>query len=447
MARKKATTAKPQPLEQQPLFLEVLDALPSDAAALEQLATAARELFNDAIRSNAPEQMEVALLRYKAAIYRLNGDTWFGCRAPGGVEQRLWDALAAPAGSVPGWGQAGEWLLEVDGMRLRATIDPWSLGIHSLGLYAVDANAPFLSETGFRACFIHPEQWLGHDLGAVVRAEVAGMLQSKEGWPKPINEKDRAQVKVPAWLAPALASVTRNGQLAMPLHGEALPAAEPKAPLSNKERQKLFRQRERERKAALKAEGVRVVELSETDRAYLYIALDTHIAFKEPLDWQLQYLREFAGRLFKGDEHAEAKVQLLGTSEGVANLQKQRDKNAKLGWDSYHKERERSSDLIERCSAQAQELARARAEVQRLQAALQQIAAEVGAAPSASATLPAPVASVDRVEALQRQVKNLEASNALEVADRAKALEAVEVLQARLQRAGLPHDYRRQPGE
>lgn len=48
---------------------------------------------------------------------------------------------------------------------------------------------------------------------------------------------------------------------------------------------------------------------------------------------------------------------------------------------------------------------------------------------------------------LRRRIEALEEQNALEVADRAKAFEAVQVLTARLKKAGLPTDYRRQPGE
>lgn len=48
---------------------------------------------------------------------------------------------------------------------------------------------------------------------------------------------------------------------------------------------------------------------------------------------------------------------------------------------------------------------------------------------------------------LRRRIEALEEQNALEVADRAKAFEAVRVLTARLKKAGLPTDYRAQPGE
>lgn len=57
------------------------------------------------------------------------------------------------------------------------------------------------------------------------------------------------------------------------------------------------------------------------------------------------------------------------------------------------------------------------------------------------------VASLAEVERLRRQVDALERDNSEVHAERGKAMDAVQVLQARLARAGLVSDYRRQPGE
>lgn len=89
----------------------------------------------------------------------------------------------------------------------------------------------------------------------------------------------------------------------------------------------------------------------------------------------------------------------------------------------------------------AKELAAQRAENQRLQEALQQIAQEVSGAAVAK---PAPSKIEDQ---LRQEIAGLRKWNAIEIADRAEAFDAVAVLQARLKKAGLPHDYRRQPGE
>ena len=57
------------------------------------------------------------------------------------------------------------------------------------------------------------------------------------------------------------------------------------------------------------------------------------------------------------------------------------------------------------------------------------------------------LASQAEVEQLRRQVEQLQRDNSEVYAERGKAMDAVEVLQARLSRAGLVSDYRRQPGE
>lgn len=199
-------------------------------------------------------------------------------------------------------------------------------------------------------------------------------------------------------------------------------------------------ERARRHRLKKKQTGVKEFSLTPVDLGRLFIALDTHLSFNQLLDWDLQAYRELATRLFKGEAHGAAWVQALGTSEGVANLQKQRGQDAKRGWDACSVERKLNADM-------KQKLLQGQEEIKRLQAALQQIAAEVGADPSALAAPPTPAAKVDRVEVLLRRVKVLEEQNAREVADRGKAFDAVAVLQARLQKAGLVHDYRRQPGE
>ncbi|MCE4058472.1 hypothetical protein [Pseudomonas sp. Au-Pse12] len=89
----------------------------------------------------------------------------------------------------------------------------------------------------------------------------------------------------------------------------------------------------------------------------------------------------------------------------------------------------------------AKELAAQRAENQRLQEALQQIAKEVSGGPVAK---PAP----SKIEAqLREEIAGLQREQGLLIAERGKANDAVSVLQERLEKAGLPSDYRRQPGE
>lgn len=544
MAKKK-TTAQELPLEQQPLFLKTLEFLPADRGELEQLAAYMLQLFNDAMIAGSARDIETSALRYNAVVYRLHGDTFMGSGTEDGAGGQLLKKLAAPAGVVPGWGQAGEYLLEVDGMRLRVVVDPWGMrGTYSLSFYAVDASAKFISDTGYLSQFLHPDKHVGHTFGQAVRGLVEQLLQG-EFKPKAIREDERAKVSVPAWLVPALQGVTRNGQLNMPLSGEPqLPEPAAKVPMSNAKRQQLHRQRLKER---AQTEGLKLIPLTQEDRMILSQGVLAHEdLFHRPKDWatskkpgfdslliklwpegdggrylaeperstrrpagflhdELKHQRERVTRLeidnralragesvagqvivsaddphnwtrtvqLTRDEdslmlwafsvfftaradldHLESAHVLerlekifqgcplwteqfkaqLDQDQGIINGNKYRDKEAKRGWKHYEDERKQNVQLFK-------ERAEDRAEIKRLQEALQQIAQEVTGAPAAAAT-------PSNVEAkLREQIAGLQEQNALEVADRGRAFEAVAVLQERLKRAGLPSDYRKQPGE
>lgn len=451
MTRKNTPANKHQyvPLEQRPEFLAVLATLPAatEVQALEQLAADSLALFNDAVRGNAPEQATVARLRYDAVAYRLHGDSFFGGGADDGSYVRLERQLAAVPGRVPSWGQGGEWLMEVEGMRIRAKVGHGPKGTIPLELWAVDLDMPFLSSTGFRSHWMHYDRWFGRELGAAVRAEVERCLQEKDWQPVLIVENDKQWVRdMPAWLAPALEGVAEDGQQALPLSGRA-PAEppapvpeEPKAPLSNADRQRLFRQRQKEKREQARAEGRRLVELSSVDLARLFVALDTHIAFDQPLDWDLQGYRELATRLFAGDAVAQH-VEQLGKSEGVTRRQKQRDKDAQRGWEAYKEERKRTGALV----AKANDL---QAENARLKRALAEISAELGGVPAAPSAPAVDAAALQaEIERLRAQLDRQHNAHVDTTAELGRALRVTQAMQERLQAAGLPHDYRQYLGQ
>jgi hypothetical protein len=89
--------------------------------------------------------------------YKVNGDDAGikgGPDAPCYVLER---ATAAPEGTMPVWGQTGEFTLDIDGMKVRIEQDGiFGTGSHSMfwpgfAAHAVDYDKPFLSETGFRS--------------------------------------------------------------------------------------------------------------------------------------------------------------------------------------------------------------------------------------------------------------------------------------------------------
>lgn len=123
--------------------------------------------------------------------FRLNGGDpgiLAGRDAPGCALARL---TAAEDGSVPLWGQRGSFLVETCGLRTRVELDG-AFGISAGYVYwpgfsahAVDWQAPFLSETGFRSFLgihaepcagLHPEAFCARMIEAHVRGPLRGRL-------------------------------------------------------------------------------------------------------------------------------------------------------------------------------------------------------------------------------------------------------------------------------
>jgi hypothetical protein len=562
MAKKKAT-AQELPLEQQPLFLKTLEFLPAERAALEQLARDMLQLFNDAMVAGSARDIETSALRYRAVVYRLNGDTFMGSATDEGAGRQLLKQLAAPAGLVPGWGQAGQYLLEVDDMRLRVKVDPWRMdGTHSLSFHAVDASAKFISETGYLSQFLHADKHVGQTFGQAVRALVEQLLQG-EFKPKAIREEERTKITVPAWLVPALQGVTRNGQLNMSLSGEPqLPEPAEKVPMSNAERQRRHRKRMRE---LADTEGIKVIPLTRTDRMVLSLGLLAHEDLDHrPKDWvtkkkpgfdalltklwpegdngrylsepnrstyrptaflrdelerqrvMIQRLQDQNSALRAGEpvagqvivsaddphnwtrtvqltrdedsmmlwafsvfftaradlDHLKSPLVLenletifqgcplwteefkakLNQDQGIINGNKHRDKEAKRGWKCYEDERKQNVQLFKERAAD-------RAEIERLKAALNEIAAEVAApfvGPIARTSAGKPMSLTElselniataEADALRVKVAALERENLLLESERNQAFGAIKTWENRLRNAGLSTDYRAQPGE
>lgn len=378
------------PLEERPEFVAAVAALPIDPAELERTAAGVLQVYHDAMLAADVQALDDAHLVYRACVIKLNGGSNFGSAS---IQDALAAKFAALPGQVPGWGQAGEFLLEVDGMRLVVKMDVASLGNHcGAELRAVDFDKPFVSRTGYRHQYMAPSQHVGRTVDQAVRAEVLELLAG-EGKAVAIDQehgtaKDR---KVFPWLAAALAGVRPDGQLAM--FGDAPKDPAAKAPLSNADRQRLFRQRQREQKTAQAVEGVQAIRLTQTDRMVLSLGLLAHEDLDHrPKDWETSKKPGFDALLRKlwpeGDGGRYLAEPQRSTRRPTAFL---RD------------ELERQRGMVERLEQYTREL--------------------------------------------RAEVESLKSQNAQEIADRAKAFEAVAVLTARLKAAGLPTDYRRQPGE
>lgn len=89
---------------------------------------------------------------------KLNGGKHIGiCAGPDSPGHRLERETAAPEGQVPLWGQTGNFVIDVNGMKVRIEQD----GLFGIGAFmspvpgfsahAIDYDKPFLSETGYRS--------------------------------------------------------------------------------------------------------------------------------------------------------------------------------------------------------------------------------------------------------------------------------------------------------
>lgn len=353
-------------------FRDALALLPEGEDALLSHAAMRLEQFNDAMLCVDAEAIAAAALFYWAVVWRLNGDTVWACKLDGGGLHKVQRYLAPALGVPTRWGECGEWLLEVGGMRLWVQVGCGSLGgAHGVRLCAVDADSPFLNEYGEHHLQLWPDAYPGLDFARALRQEVERLVASECPLVE-LRESARAGLKRPVWMATALEGVTRNGQQTLALSALDAPVSdapmvpEPKVPSSNAERQRLFRQREKERKARAKADGLLTLQLSERDRSYLVSALD-YYDFQNPL----------AGSFVKGN--LLDLYRRLQPAEGAGVDWPMNEKRE--AWYSrqlWHSICDSSKRKQEKAEA---ELAEARAEIQRLHAELAEIAAELTGLP------------------------------------------------------------------
>jgi hypothetical protein len=134
---------------------ELAGSLPDGAEQLAEYVMQSIERLHCAVLACDDEAADAAMAAMDAAVWKLNGRTFFGCMADDDAAGRvLARACAAQPGTVPKWGQQGEFLIEVAGMRVRVEVgDGFSIGRHHFAFHVVDVGAPFLSETGYRSHF------------------------------------------------------------------------------------------------------------------------------------------------------------------------------------------------------------------------------------------------------------------------------------------------------
>lgn len=436
MARTKPTQLAP--LEENPHFLTLVEELVNVGTdQFPAIAIQCVEKYHDAVLAGHVDVLEKLERAYKALVYKLNGGTMFASSAEeGSAANVLARAVSAKPGQVPCWGQAGEFLLEVEGVRVRVAAKSHMLGSYlSLDLHAVDLDRPYISSTGYRSEVLTVVSNIGKTVDQAVRRLVLDLMQSN-GRLKPIDADARVRAnleKAPGWLVDALAGVRSDGQMAM--FGDAPKDPGAKVPLTNAERQKAFRDRKRAEKEAAKGEGHVSLLLARDDLAFLWWAVDVFLTARSDLEHlKSPYVQELLAKVFSGCSWwAPDALEKMGRDEGFLNGESRREAERKRGWDAYKDERKRTDKL-------AMELAQTRADNKRMQDTLKEIAAELGGA------VPAPI-NAGQLEALTLQVAALQKEERLLIDERTKAFAAAKVFEDRLRSAGLSTDCRRQPGE
>jgi hypothetical protein len=129
--------------------------MPDEQGALLELAAGAVDDLHGAVLVDDAERAAGAMARYEAVIWKMNGGAFFGCNAdydsPGNVVERH---CQADTGAVPKWGQKGAFVAVVDGMRVLVEFGSLgSQGTAHFSFHAVDLDAWFISETGYRSHF------------------------------------------------------------------------------------------------------------------------------------------------------------------------------------------------------------------------------------------------------------------------------------------------------
>jgi hypothetical protein len=389
MARAKKDQYRYVPHEERPEFLALVADL-ADVPA-EEFAGRAKQIaghYHDAVLAGHVEVLDQMESAYSALVYKLNGETMMGCKADDdSAGHVLARDVAATPGQVPGWGQAGEFLLEVEGVRVWVVMTHHMLGNHrACDLHAVDLDKPFISETGYRSAGLTVTSNIGDTVDQAARRMVLDVMHS-EGKLKAIEANAWSRTnpkKRPAWLVDALAGVRADGQLAMFGDAPIDPAA--KVPLSNAQRQKAFRERKRAEKEAAKEEGLVSLTLGRDDLSYMWWAMSVFLTARRDLEHLKQpYVRERLAKIFGGLPFwTPEALERLDQDQGILNGEKQVELERKRGWEEYEKYRKIAT-------AQGKELAEARAEIERLKSGLQAIAAEISGVP-APIEVAAPVA-------------------------------------------------------
>lgn len=156
----------------------IAETMPEDRAALLEIAAEAVRDMHGAILTGQGETAEAAANRYEAAVWVLNGGTFFASMdrsKPDAGGLLAEDHCRAAPGEIPMWGQTGEFVVTVAGIRALVTVrDGFDRFRVALGFNAVDVDGPFISPTGCRSHFA--DVVAGHTVEDVAKGVFAAYL-------------------------------------------------------------------------------------------------------------------------------------------------------------------------------------------------------------------------------------------------------------------------------
>lgn len=181
--------------------------LPGARADLLQTARGAVGRLHDAALAGDAAGVAAAVQTYEAVVWRLNGNTFFASRdccnpeAGGHVVDRF---CAATPGQEPLWGQNGEFLICVLGMRARVEImEGFGRAAVRMHFHVVDLHRPFISETGFLSVF--DKVRMGMSPKQTAEEIFRSMIGKRSRHLEPASLLRCSERGRPAWLATALA--------------------------------------------------------------------------------------------------------------------------------------------------------------------------------------------------------------------------------------------------
>mgnify|MGYP006873846149 FL=1 len=196
---------------------ELASDLPDDMRGLIFQAQIASDQYASAIEAEDLEMARASLASLQATIYKANGNTMFGCAVNEAV-QPIYDALKAEPGTIPHWGQCGEFIVQIESVRAICSFtSKIRISPPNFAFYVIDKHQLFISPTGFHSAYTYEMSGTVEDRARLILAELAdAQLVSLEA------DAFGHRRELPEWAADQLADTPRpivsdaHGQVQLP---------------------------------------------------------------------------------------------------------------------------------------------------------------------------------------------------------------------------------------